>query len=76
MAVVYHTWLELVWMSVNISSPRFIQDFITKYKVIVSKILCHNTPELGKVVLYPLFIVIEALPATKIMNSCKDDAYS
>ena len=52
----------MVRVSVDVSSPGFVEKLITQDIGIVSKPLSHLYPELCKVILNLLFVVIETLP--------------
>ncbi len=56
------TWFQLVWVTVDITCPRFIQQLISKNILVALEPLSHPLPEQGKVVLYLFLIVIQTLP--------------
>ena len=62
MLMTYFTWLKLVRMSVDISSPWFVQELVAQNIGIVFESLSHLCPKLCKVVLNFLLIFIETLP--------------
>lgn len=55
----------MVWMSVKVANPRLIEKLIAQDVGTVFESLCYLRPELGKVVLDLLFVVIETLPTGK-----------
>lgn len=56
------TWLKMVGMPVDVSSPGLIEQLIAQHIGMVLESLCNLAPELGKVVLYLLLVVIKTLP--------------
>ena len=69
------TRLKLVWMSVQITNPRLIKKLITQDIGTVLESLSHLCPELGKVILDLLFIVIETLPTVRCKTQDQQTVY-
>ena len=61
-------------MSVNVSSPRLIEQFIAKDVRVVLEPLGHFSPKVSKAVLNLLFIIVETLPIIMmITGACKKE---